>query len=271
MALALSKTTIESQLTTRFGDIFKINERRFAEVIATGVPEVDLLTGGLPRGAITEVFGPASSGRTSLMLSALAHATNHEEVCALVDTSNAFDPQSAAAAGMDLDQLLWIRCDGKLEQAFKAADLLLQGGGFGLVVLDIGDVPPSQARRIISSWWYRFRRIVENVPTTLFVIAQDSCVRSCAALTLEIKRESEVWSSVSDPVALSNSKSVAPAPTQQLTSFKRLSTVNDSSLTVPSNIRLPSYSLLLRGTCWLLERLKPVHFTEHTARFQSSC
>lgn len=198
MALALSKTTIESQLTTRFGDIFKLTERRFEETISTGIVEVDSLTNGLPRGAITEIFGPASSGRTSLMLSALAHATTHEEVCALIDTSNAFDPQSAAKAGMDLDQLLWLRCDGKLEHAFKAADLLLQGGGFGLIVLDLGDIPAPQARKIISSWWYRFRRVVENKPTALLVIAQDSCVRSCASLSLGTSKTEDDWSTTLD-------------------------------------------------------------------------
>src|SRR6266446_8688160 len=132
MALALSKANIESQLSTRFGDVFKLNERRFEQVLSTGVLEVDSLIGGLPRGAITEIFGPASSGRTSLMLAALAHASTHDEVCALVDTSNTFDPTTAINAQMDLDQLLWIRCDAKLEHAFKATDLLLHGGGFGL-------------------------------------------------------------------------------------------------------------------------------------------
>ena len=126
--MALAKAVIESQLTTRFGDVFKLNERRFTEVLPTGVTEIDSLTGGLPRGAITEIFGLASSGRTSLMLSAFAHVTTHEEVCALIDTNNSFDPKSASKAGTDLDQLLWLRCDGKLEHAFKAADLILQGG-----------------------------------------------------------------------------------------------------------------------------------------------
>jgi len=156
--------------------------------------EIDSLTRGLPRGAITEVFGPASSGRTSLMLSALAHATTHEEVCALIDASSAFDPHSAQKAGVDLEQLLWLRCDGKLEHAFKAADLILQGGGFGLVVLDLGDIPALQARKIISSWWYRFRRVVEHKPTSLLVIAQDSCVRSCASLSLVVSRAEDHWS-----------------------------------------------------------------------------
>lgn len=194
MALALSKATIESQLTTRFGDIFKLNERHYEETISTGIVEIDSLTRGLPRGAITEVYGPASSGRTSLMLSALAQTTTHEEVCALIDTNNAFDPLSASKAGIDLDQLLWLRCDGKLEHAFKAADLILQGGGFSLVVLDLGDIPAPQARKIISSWWYRFRRVVENKPTALLVISQDSCVRSCASLALGVSKVADNWS-----------------------------------------------------------------------------
>ena len=211
MALALSKATIESQLTTRFGDVFKLNERRFGETISTGIMEVDSLTNGLPRGAITEIFGPASSGRTSLMLASLAQATTHEEVCALIDTSNAFDPQSAAQAGMDLDRLLWLRCDGKLEHAFKATDMILQSGGFGLVVLDLGDIPSTQARKIISSWWYRFRRVVENKPTALLVIAADSCVRSCASLSLGVNKAADQWSAIPRPKT---------APTLHLKSLK---------------------------------------------------
>jgi recombination protein RecA len=194
--MALAKAVIESQLATRFGDVFKLNERRFAEVISTGVTEIDSLTGGLPRGAISEIFGPASSGRTSLMLAALAHATTHEEACVVIDTNNAFDPRSASKAGMDLDQLLWLRCDHNLEHAFKATDMILQAGGFGLVVLDLGDIPAPQARKIISSWWYRFRRVVENKPTVLLVIAQDSCVRSCASLALEVNKAGAHWTSM---------------------------------------------------------------------------
>ena len=216
MSQALSKAAIESEIASRFHSAFKPRAKASAEVISAGIPEVDALTGGLPRGAITEIFGPASSGRTSLMLAALAHASTHDEVCALVDTSNTFDPTSATNAQMDLDRLLWVRCDGKLEHAFKAADLLLQGGGFGLVVLDLGDVPAPEARRIISSWWYRFRRVVENKPTVLVVIAADSCVRSCAALTMEIGRESAAWVSVS-----------APATSQAMSFNGRSSGVND--------------------------------------------
>src|SRR6267143_1553229 len=127
MRAAFSKAEIESQIAGRFGTALKPHAKLSVELISAGVREIDSLTGGFPRGAITEIFGPASSGRTSLMLAALAHAGTHDEVCALVDTSNTFDPLSATNAQMDLDRLLWVRCDGKLEHAFKAADLLLQG------------------------------------------------------------------------------------------------------------------------------------------------
>jgi len=211
--MALAKAIIESQLTTRFGDVFKLNERRFTEVLPTGVTEIDSLTGGLPRGAITEIFGPASSGRTSLMLSALAYVTTHEEVCAVIDTHNNFDPQSASKAGTDLDQLLWLRCDSKLEHAFKAADMILQAGGFGLVVLDLGDLPAPQARKIISSWWYRFRRVVENKPTALLVIAQDSCVRSCASLSMAVNKAADDWSTTA--ISMETVQALGPRPLKQ--------------------------------------------------------
>jgi hypothetical protein len=189
MRAALSK----AEIADRFGDAFKLHEKSVAETLSSGIPEIDALTGGMPRGAISEIFGPASSGRTSLMYSMLAHATTHEETCALVDTNDVFAPTVASAAGMDFDRLLWVRCAGNLEHAFKTTDLLLHAGGFGLVILDIGDVAGNDARRIISSWWYRFRRTVEDRSTVLMVISEEACTRSCAALTLELKGAAE-WS-----------------------------------------------------------------------------
>jgi recombination protein RecA len=195
MRAAISKAEIESTIAARFGDAFKHHETRRAEVISTGIVEIDLLAGGgLPRGAITEIFGPASSGRTSFMLATLAKATHNEEVCAVVDMNDALDPESADGAGVNFERLLWVRCDNNLEHAFKATDLLLQGGGFGIVMLDLGDLSAKAAQRIISSWWYRFRRVVENSPTALLVITQACSVRSCAALSLEMKNEAIVWS-----------------------------------------------------------------------------
>ena len=66
-----------------------------------------------------------------------------QEVCALVDAEDAFSPHSAADAGVQLERLLWVRCGHSAEHALKAADLLIQGGGFGLVVMDLGDTPPA--------------------------------------------------------------------------------------------------------------------------------
>ena len=183
MRAALSK----AEIADRFGDAFRLHEKTVVETLSTGIAEIDALTGGLPRGAIAEIFGPASSGRTSLMYSMLAHATTHEETCALIDTNDVFAPTVAIDAGIDFDRLLWVRCAGDLEHAFKATDLLLHAGGFGLVILDLGDVAGKEARRIISSWWYRFRRTVEDRPTVLAVISEEGCTRSCAALTLELK------------------------------------------------------------------------------------
>jgi len=203
MKAALSKAELQSNIASRFGDAFKIQQKPVVETLSTGVDEIDALTGGMPRGALSELFGPASSGRTSLMFSMLAHATTHEETCALVDTSDAFAPTAAAAAGIDFDRLLWVRCAGNLEHAFKATDLLLHAGGFGLVILDLGDVPGKDARRIISSWWYRFRRTVEDRPTVITVISEEACTRSCAALTLELKGAAE-WSRASEPASQSN-------------------------------------------------------------------
>jgi hypothetical protein len=186
MRSALSKAEIESDIASRFGDAFKLHEKPPAETLSSGIVEVDTLTGGIPRGAITEIFGPRSSGRTSLIYSLLAYATAHDEICALVDTSDVFAPATAASAEIDFDRLLWVRCASNLEHAFKATDLLLHAGGFGLVILDIGDVAAKDARRIISSWWYRFRRTVENRPTAIVVISEEACTRSCAAVTLQL-------------------------------------------------------------------------------------
>jgi hypothetical protein len=162
-------------------------------MLSSGVPDVDRLTGGIPRGAITEIYGPVSSGRTSLIVSLLAEATSREESCALVDAADAFDPPAAASGGVDLSRLLWIRCSAKAEHALKAADLLIAGGGFGLVIMDMGDTPPREARRISLASWFRFRRTVEHTPTALIVIGRESYV-SCASLGLEMRREGVSWS-----------------------------------------------------------------------------
>jgi hypothetical protein len=163
------------------------------DLVPTGVPAIDSATGGLPRGSLTEIVGPASSGRTTLLLSILAAATARHEVCALIDAEDAFAPHSAADAGVQLANLLWVRCGHRAEHALKAADLLIQGGGFGLVVMDLGDTPPQTARRISLTSWFRLRRAVEHTPTVLLTLARQSNARTCASLVIECGRSRETW------------------------------------------------------------------------------
>ena len=191
---AVLRAHLESTLGGRFAAELTWRERPMPERVPTGIPALDALAGGLPRGSITEIHGPASSGRTSLLASALAAAMEREEVCAVVDASDAFDPASAAAAGVDPSRLLWVRCGGHPEHALKAADLLIQGGGFGLVVLDLGDVSARMARRIPLAAWFRMRRAIENTPSALLVIEREQTLKSCASLVLEMRREAVAWS-----------------------------------------------------------------------------
>ncbi len=172
---------------------FKLHERLGPEFLPSGIAGFDETFGGIPRGGVTDIFGQVSSGRTSLMHSLMAEATEREEFCALVDASDVFDPVSAAAAGVALERLLWIRCAGNAEHALKATDLLLQAGGFGLVVMDLGDIAPQTARRISLASWYRLRRAVENTPTALVVTERAPLARACAALAIECARGSVRW------------------------------------------------------------------------------
>src|SRR3954451_25125631 len=159
------------------------------DLLPTTIPEIDV-----PRGCLTEIVGPASSGRTTLLHTILAAATARGETCALVDADDAFDPATAAAAGVRLDNLVWVRCGANAEAALKAADLLIQGGGFGVVAMDLGDTPPISARRISLTSWFRLRRAVENTPTVFLALARQPNARTCASLTIECARERAVWS-----------------------------------------------------------------------------
>lgn len=201
MNQAFAKAQIEANITSRFGPIFKIGEKPPADFLSSGLFEVDALTGGgLPRGAITEIVGSMSSGRMSLLVASLAYATTNSETCVVVDTSESFDPQSAANARVDFNRLLWVRCGNNVERAFKATDLLLQSGSFGFIALNLAEVTANNARRIISSWWFRFRRAIENTPTAFVVISPVACVRSCATVILETRKSNESWSAANSAV-----------------------------------------------------------------------
>lgn len=176
---------VESVLAGRHASPFQYRDRWVAETVPAGIPSIDDLTGGLPRGGLTEIYGPPCSGKTSFLISALASRTAASEVCALVDARDAFDPRSAETAGVRLNQLAWVRCRNA-DQALRATDLLIQGGGFGLIALDLCDLPLSTVRRIPLTTWFRFRRAVEHTPTILLALERRSIAGSCSSLLIKL-------------------------------------------------------------------------------------
>jgi recombination protein RecA len=186
------RSQVELALAGRVAAPFTYRDRNFAEHVSTGISEIDLLAGGLPRGALTEIFGPDCSGRTSLLFSALSIRTAHLEACALIDGCDAFDPHSAEAAGVDLKQLLWVRCKN-IQQTLRATDLLLQSGGFGFIALDLSDVSREVVRHVPLDAWFRFRRAVEDTQTILVVLEQESNAKTCASLVLHLEGAAGRW------------------------------------------------------------------------------
>ncbi|MGB8064152.1 MAG: hypothetical protein WCF26_19850 [Candidatus Sulfotelmatobacter sp.] len=273
-ALSLPKGSLPSP-DPRLASILPASQleiRPAPEMASSGIPDLDALTGGLPRGCLTEICGPASSGRTTVLLAALAAAIRRGEYCALIDASDALDPHSVEAAGVDLDRLLWVRCgedragqskksagapllsrtlrqgggfdfvpqspsnfeqskiegprceenasleksprytrpsEHGLEQVLRSTDLLLESGDFGMIVLDLSDLPPQSARRIPLTTWFRFRRAVEHKPTILLAIEQQPIAGSCSSLLLQLGAPK--FSGEPIPFAQSNSSREAAA------------------------------------------------------------
>ncbi|HTS77194.1 MAG TPA: hypothetical protein VMG40_13365 [Bryobacteraceae bacterium] len=147
-----------------------------------------------PRGRITEVLGARSSGRTTVLHSVLAASTGRGEFAVLIDTNDGFDPCSAAAAGVKLEKLIWIRCSGNVEHAMRAADMMIHAGGFGVVAVDLAEAADSGLRRIPATTWFRWRRAVESSKTVLLVVARAPLAKSCSALIVELCRKRAIFS-----------------------------------------------------------------------------
>ena len=193
---------IESALAPEIPSALTPHPRLDRPTVLTGIPEVDRLA-GLPLGAISEIAGPECSGRTSLALSFVAGMTRAGRVCAWVDVADALSPESAAAAGVALDSLLWVRCGAqpareerrlrakkpwdRMDQALRATDLLLQAGGFSALVLDIGGIASEFASRVPLATWFRWRAAVEQSQASLVLLAQHPCAGSSAGLVLRLE------------------------------------------------------------------------------------
>jgi recombination protein RecA len=283
---AAIRLQIEAKLADRIPSALTPTQRIFRPRASVGITSVDeLLTGGLPLGVITEIVGPECSGRTSFALSFVSRMTQTEKVCAWIDVSNTLHPESAAAAGIDLSRLLWVRCGiltkdaprpptkgfalpekylippptkkglhgggfgphprhevkglseavsgflrpemtaprcaeqqhtlrkerevfapnpphppirnrrpilpgkpwSRIEQALRVTDLLLQGGGFSTIVLDMGSIAPEHALRVPSAMWFRYRAAAEQGQTSILLLTQHVCAKSSAGLVLRLQ------------------------------------------------------------------------------------
>ena len=163
-------------------------------VAPTGDAALDrALGGGLRRGHLSEITGPASSGRTTLLARALAAAAARGEAVALVDAADTFDPASAAACGLALSQLLWVRTTGDPIQSVKAFSLVLQAGGFGLVALDLAGMPAAALRRCPATTWMRVARIIEGGDTTALLVGASRIARSAGGVTIALESPSAAW------------------------------------------------------------------------------
>jgi recombination protein RecA len=274
---------IEAALADRIPSALSPAPRIIRPVMPTGIQALDdLIDGGLPVGAITELAGPECSGRTSVAFSFLAQVTQAARVCAWIDVSDSFDPESAAAAGVGLSRLLWVRCGvsgkevahtaptrvaipdqyfvppptkkglhgggfgphprsevkglseavsgllrpeafaprcaepqrrvrpqraafepqqtfasglnarpvspvkpwSRLEQALRVTDLILQGGGFSAIVLDMGGIAPEYVLRVPLATWFRYQAAAAHSQASLLLLTQHPCAKSSAGLVL---------------------------------------------------------------------------------------
>jgi hypothetical protein len=282
------RAQIEATLANRIPSALTPVPRMIRPVAATGIQTVDeLLDGGLPLGAITEIVGAECSGRTSFALSFLAGITQAEKVCAWIDVSDLLDPESAAAASVDISRLLWVRCGvhsasrvqssiqrpftlpekylvppptrkglhgggfgshprnemkelsdavsgllrpetfaprcaepihkgrpekkafepnsrqmemsysrrsvqatkpwARIEQALRVTDLLLQGGGFSAIVLDMSSIAPEFVSRVELGTWFRYRAAAEKTQACILLLTQHPCAKSSAELSLRLQ------------------------------------------------------------------------------------
>jgi hypothetical protein len=153
----------------------------------TGLPGVDtLLGGGIPRGRVVEIAGPAGSGRTSLALGWLARLTRAGEVAAVVDAADALDPRSAEAAGVVLPRVLWVRAPG-LREALQATERVLEARGFALVLLDLDAAgEPAAGGPAGAGAWLRLARAAALSRTSLALLAPRRLAGTCSDLALEL-------------------------------------------------------------------------------------
>jgi len=177
-------------------------EDRRLSPLPFGSPALDgLLAGGLPRGALSEIHGPASSGRTGLAVALAARATGRGALVAWVDPADRFDPAGAAESGMDLARCLWLRGGGTfgLPRALAALGVVLGSGLFEAVVLDLAGVPADELYRLPGTSWIRLARTIEDSPTALLVVAAAHVACGPGGVSLALAPARAEWSGEPGP------------------------------------------------------------------------
>ena len=177
-------------------------EDRRLQPLAFGVAALDgLIAGGLPRGALSEIHGPASSGRTGLALALCARSTGRGALVAWMDPADRFDPASAAEAGMDLTRLLWLRGvrTAGLPRALSALATVLGSGLFEAVVLDLLGVAADELRRLPNTSWIRLQRMIEDSPTALLLLSGAHVACGPGGVSLALGPARVEWSGAPGP------------------------------------------------------------------------
>lgn len=146
----------------------------------------------LTRGTIAEFAG--GLGKTGITLSLLAKLTAEGEICAVVDSTGSFDPRSAVLAGVELENLLWVKCGGEIEKTFMSADHLIQAKGFGAIWLNLNGLPMHKLKYVPKTYWYRYRTRIKETPTLLIVTAEDAVTGSASQQAFEFSGEHMHWS-----------------------------------------------------------------------------
>lgn len=174
---------------------------RWLAPFATGIAALDaLLGGGFPRGRVSEVYGPSSSGRTGVVFALVARATHGGAFSAWVDPGDRLDPASAAAAGVDLARLFWLRGERApraLASSIAATNTLLGSGLFEQVILDLAGV--CEVGRLPSATWLRLQRTVGDTKAALVLLADAHLPHGANGASLELRPVEPRWSGPPGP------------------------------------------------------------------------
>jgi hypothetical protein len=208
---SLAIERLESALQARHFDRTLLSRRLpGGRVAPTGWAPLDAaIGGGWAQGELSEAIGRRSSGRTWLLHATLAAATGRGAVVALVDAVDRFDPRTAAAAGVDLDRLLWIRgpavtaeqarltlVDQAMTNAVRAFDLVIRAGGFAVAALDLADLSPRVVGALPIATWMRIARVNAGRDTAGLLIGDAPIGRSAGGVSIRLASTSE-WTGAS--------------------------------------------------------------------------